>query len=54
MLAKKDAFSWTLEETQAFVKLKETLCEALLLTTQILQKPLLRNVMPQEMASFLF
>ena len=32
-LTKKDAFSWTLEETQDFEKLKEAMFKALVLTT---------------------
>jgi hypothetical protein len=32
-LTKKDAFSWTLEETKAFEQLKEVMCKALVLTT---------------------
>ena len=32
-LTKKDAFSWTPEETQAFEQLKEAMCKALALTT---------------------
>ena len=32
-LLKKDAFSWTLEETKAFEHLKEAMCQALILAT---------------------
>ena len=32
-LTKKDAFSWTPEETKAFEQLKEVMCKALVLTT---------------------
>jgi hypothetical protein len=32
-LTKKDEFSWTLEATQAFERLKEVMCKALVLTT---------------------
>lgn len=32
-ITKKDAFSWTLEETQAFQQLKEAMCKDLVLTT---------------------
>jgi hypothetical protein len=53
-LTKKDAFSWTPEATQDFEQLKEVMCKALVLTTPTSQKPLLWNVMPQEMALVLF
>jgi hypothetical protein len=32
-LTKKDAFSWTLKETQAFEQIKEVICKAPILTT---------------------
>jgi hypothetical protein len=32
-LTKKDAFSWTLEETKAFEQLKEVMCKSPVLTT---------------------
>jgi hypothetical protein len=32
-LTKKDAFSWTLEETKDFEQLKEVMCKAPILTT---------------------
>jgi hypothetical protein len=32
-LTKKDAFSWTLEETKSFEQLKEVMCKAPVLTT---------------------
>jgi hypothetical protein len=37
-LTKKDAFSWTLDETEAFEKLKEVMCKALVLTTPYFTK----------------
>jgi hypothetical protein len=37
-LTKKDAFSWTLEETQAFEQLKEAICKAPVLTTSLFTK----------------
>jgi hypothetical protein len=48
-LTKKDAFSWTSEETKYFEQLKEVMCKAPVLTTSEPQKPLLWNVMPWEM-----
>jgi hypothetical protein len=48
-LTKKDAFSWTVEATKAFEQLKEVMCKAHVLTTPDFKKPLLWNVMPQEM-----
>ena len=53
-LLKKEAFSWTLEATKAFEHLKEAMCLALVLATLDLTKPLLWNVMPQEMELVLF
>ena len=44
-LLKKDAFSWTLEETNAFEHIKEAMCQAPVLATPDLTKPLLWNVM---------
>ena len=37
-LTKKDAFSWTPEETKAFEKIKEVMCKALVLTTPYFTK----------------
>ena len=48
-LLKKDAFSWTPEETKAFEHIKEAMCLAPILASQTSQKPFLWNVMPQEM-----
>ena len=36
---KKDAFSWTLEATQAFEKPKDAMCKAPILTTLDFKKP---------------
>jgi hypothetical protein len=48
-LTKKDAFSWIPEENKLFEQLKEVMCKTPVLTTPNSQKPLLWNVMPQEM-----
>jgi hypothetical protein len=48
-LTKNDAFSWTPEATKSFEQLKEVMCKAHVLTTPDFTKPLLWNVMPQEM-----
>ena len=53
-LLNKDAFSWTLEATKAFEHLKEAMCQTPVLTTPDFTKPLLWNVMPQEMELLLF
>ena len=54
-LLKKDAFSWTAEETKSFEHLKEEMCLALVLAMpNFTKKPLLWNVMPQEMELVLF
>ena len=37
-LAKKDAFTWILEETQAFEQLKQVMCKAPILTTPYFSK----------------
>ena len=44
-LTKKDAFSWTLEEIEAFEQLKEAMYKAHILTTLDFKKHLLWNVM---------
>ena len=53
-LLNKYAFSWTPEATKAFEHLKEAMCLTPVLATQTSQKPLLWNVMPQEMELVLF
>ena len=53
-LLKKDAFSCTHQATKAFEHLKEAMCLAPVLATPNSQKPLLWNVMSQEMELVLF
>ena len=53
-LLKKDAFSWTLEATKAVEHLKQAMCLAPVLATLNFTKPLLWNVMTQEMELVLF
>ena len=54
ILLKKYVFSWTPEATKNFKHLKEEMCQAPVLATSTSQKPLLWNVMLQEMELVLF
>ena len=53
-LLKREAFSWTQEATKYFEKLKEAMCTTLVLATHDFTKPLLWNVMPQEVELGMF
>ena len=53
-LLKKGAFSWTIEETQAFEQLKEAMYKAPILTTPNFTKTFIVEWMPREMALVLF
>ena len=53
-LLKKDAFSWTLEVTEAFEHFKEAMCQAPILATPDFTKTLLWNMMLRKMELVLF